>query len=91
MIRIKYEGPARGVHHLAHQLRAEGLSVDYEPPVERRGGVGTVVDSVVTYITCKATDELIGETVRAAIKVGIGKFRKSAPGAPVEIEIGEDE
>jgi hypothetical protein len=67
-VTVKYTGGPMGASALAQMLRAEGVTVDYEAPMERRSAE-TMVEYVVLYYFCKGGD--------AAIAAALAKFRQS--------------
>jgi hypothetical protein len=62
------------VSMLASMLRDEGLTVEYEAPVEGRG-VGDVATVVVLYVSNKVLDATVGLSVEALIERALTRFR----------------
>ena len=77
-IELIYEGPARGVSLLAHQLEQEGLTVSYERPMERRG-VGADMHTIVIAVAAGT----LTTGLAAASKAVVAQFRERFPQAEV--------
>jgi hypothetical protein len=70
--RIVYRGGAPGALMLARMLRAEGVTVDWEPPEEQRGGGLDFARDVAV--------EMVAAGGIAAISAVIAKFRDRTNG-----------
>jgi hypothetical protein len=69
---------------LVGALRDEGLTVDYEPPIEQGGGGDVPMVAVTVLIG------VFGEDVRAATKRAIAVARKKLPTIPIQAKIQGD-
>lgn len=69
--KITYRGGATEPHRLVSLLRAQGVTVEWDPPEERRDAAGAFQDYVV---------ELLATGTVAAISYAVGKFRERARG-----------
>lgn len=79
-VQLAYTGHSAFVSALAQALRAEGLEVSYDPPVERRGlGADDVQRIVVAVNAAEVT-----AATKATIKAVVAKFREQFPGTEVE-------
>jgi hypothetical protein len=79
VIRVTYEGPARGAHILADQLRAEALEVEYESPGEYRSIKQEAV-RVILHVASVGEDAVIGAVALGAAQRVIRKFKDRYPG-----------
>jgi hypothetical protein len=80
-VTVKYTGGPMGVSALAQMLRAEGVTVTYEAPQEKRSAE-QVVEAVVVYVACKGAD--------AAIAAALAKFRQSRFGGTSTAETTDE-
>ena len=78
--RITYSGGAIEPHALVSMLRGEDVTVEWQPPEERRDLAGALQDYVVAIL---ATGTVV------AINVAVGRFRERARGT-VKVEDDED-
>lgn len=74
--RITHEGSPEFASLLVHYLEQEGASVEWTPPMERRGGRPT--EQVVVQIVAWGTIEMM--------RVAVRKFLEKFPRAKVRIE-----
>jgi hypothetical protein len=72
---VIYEGGPAFASFLAHQLRDAGLSVSYQPPMERRDA-GSALEAVRVIFEVIGDTQLIWSVVR--------KFKSRVPRAEVE-------
>lgn len=80
---LRYEGPTPLISALAHWLEAEGVEIDYDPPLETRDlNTALAVASVLLAATGNITD----------IRAGVRKFRErfSRSGAKVAFDMDRD-
>jgi hypothetical protein len=78
---VEYIGPPAFVGALAQCLREEGVEVDYEPPIEERGGTEVAREVVIG---------IMANGAWAAIVLGVKKYRKRFGKGRVKLE-GEDD
>jgi hypothetical protein len=76
--KITYAGSSARVGQFAQMLQDEGVEVEYEPPVERRGTGSDIAVGVIVYILTKGGD--------AAINAVVHRFRRQVPQAKITIE-----
>jgi hypothetical protein len=79
-----YEGGIRGLAMAVREFRAAGLTVEYEPPMERRD-FGADSHTVVLDLIAAGTAKGLAVTVRAVVK----KLREQTP--PVVIRLDDQE
>jgi hypothetical protein len=70
----------------AQVLRDSGLTVNYEPPMERRDGGGEALVHVVYWIADNAGAGLIGGATFAAAAKAVAKLRERFPKAVVNLD-----
>ena len=91
IIYVRYSGPIRGLHALARGLSEAGLQADFDPPVERRGGVGPDIVHATLQIGSEVKqglrDYAIGEAVRRIVRA----FKERYPGIEADIEDDDEE
>ena len=66
-----------GLTHFTDALEREGLTLEYEPPLEERGAGAEVAAVVVSILSNGAYD---------AIKAGIRKFRERGGRGDIEVD-----
>ena len=90
MIVVRYSGPPRGLYMLVEELSAEGLSIEYEPPQERRG-VGQDVVHVLIQVGSDAEAGLIGAGALAAVQRIARAFRERHPQVEADVDPREED
>jgi hypothetical protein len=76
---IRFRGPASLVGALAQMLEEQGLTVQYEPPFERKA-LGVDIAALVLAVTGHPD-------IRRAMAAGIAKFKERFPdGGDAQIE-----
>ena len=86
---VDYEGGIRGLRALEEELRAEGLAVSYEAPMEERG-LGEVAPTVAVHIAVVIADNSVGDAAAEAAKRAIAKVREELPGLKAEVLVEDD-
>ena len=64
-VTVIYEGPPRGAFMVAQELNDEGFDARMESPLEKRSG-GIVQDAVV-YIALRVGENVLDDTIQAAL------------------------
>ena len=82
--RILYTGTASFAGWVAQSLREEGLDVSWTPPVEERGAVSEVVESVTVALIVNGTSEAVDAAVAKARGLVLGH-------GTVEVEVEDDQ
>ena len=86
---VDYEGGVRGLRALEEELRAEGLEVSYEAPMEERG-VGEVAATVAVHIAVVIADKSLGDAAAEAARRAIAQVREKLPGLKAEVLVEDD-
>ncbi len=71
--RLRYEGDPAPASAFAQMLQDEGLTVDWEPPYEERGGI---VEDVLISLLASGTYD----TIKTGVQSAIEKFHARFPG-----------
>jgi hypothetical protein len=80
-VRLTYTGDPSLVGVLARRLAAEGCEVNYTPPMERRGGVGTGL-AIVSLVMAVSASPAVWPKVTATVDA----FTRQFPGTRVTVE-----
>jgi hypothetical protein len=84
-VRIKYRGSVEHAGLFADELRAAGLDVECEPPLEEASAESGAV-SVVYRVVGAAASGVIGDYSAAAVRVILDKISEKLPGAVIELD-----
>ncbi|MEO5841621.1 MAG: hypothetical protein ABIQ73_28335 [Acidimicrobiales bacterium] len=84
-MRIKYEGPERGLYALVDELERGGLQVVYEPPMSTRGA-GEALVRIELYIGDHVAQGGLDAGGALMVKEAIKRYRKHFPQSKVDIE-----
>lgn len=89
-MQLRYQDGPRGLHTLVTELEAQGLTVEYEPPMEQRSANGEMVVRVLIHVahglSSNAEDAVYTAGLLTLVKKAIGKARERFPDLKVEIE-----
>ena len=86
VIRVRYSGPVRGLHTLSRDLSDAGFNADFDPPAERRGGVGPDVVHATLQIAEEAKEGVIGYAAVEAVRRLLRALKDRYPGTEADIE-----
>jgi hypothetical protein len=86
MVTVTYRGPEAGVGSMAKFLSDEGLSVEFDPPMENRGW-GSDAAFVLFYVGDKILDAAVGVSVESLAKNAVENFKRKFPrNAQIDVE-----
>lgn len=92
-MQVTYTGGPRGLALLVANFEAEGLTVNYEPPMEERGGATQLAVQVVIYVAETFADNAKNAAatgaILVAVKKAIAKAKDRLPG--LDAEVNEDD
>ena len=86
MTRVNIEIPPARASQIAEVFEDEGLSVEWEAPMEKRAGIEHELVQVVFYLKDQAGGGVVGGTAYAMAQAGMGKIRKKFPSVGAKIE-----
>lgn len=84
-MKITYEGPPALTGLFAQMLRDEGLEVDYQPPIEKRGGAADIMVAVGLTVSSTVA-QIYGDEIKAAVR----KLKDRSPHSKVLDENGKE-
>ena len=79
---VRYAGPAPFAGLLVQRLEEQGVEVEWEPPLERRGAGDIMEQVVVPLLVTGAYD-----AIRAGVRLFLSRFPRKAPIGDEETEI----